>query len=313
MIEDLMTFWLIVGLFISAAVLGILFLITYNKYYALKHDTSKTVVLRDFSGNKYKVGKYIGLGMTRPVVQPDLTKKSEEKAAPKGQKDIEPKPIIKVQTEKGETQHWIVDLPIEHSLVSVSIDYGDELMILTDFLRTDIERRVIAPMIDKSILELGLRRGVYAIIERNNTVVQQNEYLKKVVKEREVVIQKISIDFDAEQLDFITKSRAATKLLIDEAKKHFLQDIVWLKVRAQTEASKQLKGSDQLIQTELEKLDAEAQRIKLAEGKHHQEQELREEIDIIKEMDEKRHPKQKLDGKMPQTKAEVKDRGLLNE
>lgn len=263
MVEDPLTLWLVAGLFISTAVLGILFLIIYNKYYALKHDTSKTVVLRDLSGTKYKLGKYCSPGITRPALQINTPQNPEEPTRIKGQKETDPKPTITVQTEKGELQQWIVDIPVEYSLMSVSVDYGDELAILTDFQRTDLNRHIIAPLVDKSILDLGLRRGVYALLEKNNTLVQQNEYLKNVVKEREDLIQKISIEYDSDKLEFITKAKSAIKTLIEEVKKHFLQDILWVKGKAQNESKSRLGAIEAIVDKDLQKLEDEARSMKL--------------------------------------------------
>jgi len=140
---DVMSTALIIGLFGAFVVTTILALKYWSELLSLKSDTARYVTLRDLDGHSKKIGKYNGLGT-----------KDENFTTKVRKKDDAGKEVI---------EEWVINLGTRYNYEGIKKDYDEEVMVLTDFYKSNWERREIEPLCDLEILKLELTKSVRAL------------------------------------------------------------------------------------------------------------------------------------------------------
>ncbi|MHA1265111.1 MAG: hypothetical protein ACTSRS_07715, partial [Candidatus Helarchaeota archaeon] len=89
----------------------------------MKKDERKHVVLRDFDGNEKDIGIYVSQEMTKTV------------------------PSIYVLNNKKDSEEWFLETDKRYSIHSVAVEYPTQLIIFTDFKRSNFNERRIYPLV----------------------------------------------------------------------------------------------------------------------------------------------------------------------
>lgn len=194
--DEILAFILIIVICAVAGAMCIGFYVYYKKYHDLKDHKRKWVVLRDFEGHVKRLGIHHSYG------------------------DRDNQFTIIVVPEEGAdyVEEWLIHTPFTFENVSreyKSVDYW-ELTVFTDFKKSDFKQRIIEPLFDVSILELGLTRGIQAIEGKNNPLYKQIAYLKDSLSQREEELRATQIALFEERLKFLKESKFAYKHLLDE-------------------------------------------------------------------------------------------------
>jgi len=222
---DLTSGIIIAVMFIALALVAILLLKYYAALQALKNDKAKYVVLRDFTGHSVRLGKYSGYDTVG-------NKFTLQVLASKDGKQV--------------VEDWFVEDVPEFTIPS--IDYPNEKMILCDFKKSNMKERIIHPLVDRSILELGLARGLEALMDVTNPLYRQIDHLKKAIKEREELLQQTRIEYDMERLKYFRQLKESEKELIDEVLKELILAPDYVKsklVKLREQTNTELKTVDQ--------------------------------------------------------------------
>lgn len=268
---ELVSTALIIGSFVVASVLGIILLVYYTKYLNLKSDNSTYVVLRDLDGRMKNVGKYVSMTMVK------VTKETKKSELPTKKSEIvedgnqvrklevtESKLAVKViPHDSDDIQYWVIELGTRYNFSAISINYDNddanrprEITILTDFDKSDLTRKVIHPLVDKSVLRVGLREGLNSIMSQASTLYQQIEFYKESVKKRDEMIHKLKVSTTSEELKAHLKSCLAVKEVIQEVRKVPIAAYSIVKGKIRSELSSNLKGMEAMVEDDIKRIDA---------------------------------------------------------
>jgi hypothetical protein len=226
---------IILILFIACAVLTVLLISYYNKYTSSENDKlMKYVVLRDLEGHKKKIGIFRGFGAKEQYYS------------------------IIVLNNLGQEEEWLIEIERKFTLGAPTIDYGrDEYVILCDFYKSKFPDRIITPLIDLEILKMGLTGGIRAIREETNPLYLQIDDLKRLVEERDHLIQQKDLEHYSSSLKFIKTVGVGNSNLLDQIKMEYLIANYIANLKISEKRKNELKGE----------LDSITQSIKTAEKK----------------------------------------------
>ncbi|MBW1931584.1 MAG: hypothetical protein JRI56_00870 [Deltaproteobacteria bacterium] len=187
---------LILILCVIAAVLCLRLYHYYKEYQDLRYTRWKWVVLRDFDGHFKRIGVHADFGTKNDHVTI----------------------IVRPSPRADYYEEWEIDSPFAYESVTreyKALDYW-ELTIFADFAKSDFKQRKIVPLFDMDILKLGLTRGVRAIKDRANKLIQRIEELEEslVLTEQELLETQKSLH--KKRLKYLKDSRSSFTILLNE-------------------------------------------------------------------------------------------------
>lgn len=211
-----MNFFIILSLVFIGLFLLVLFLyFSYRDHIKrLELNRGKRVLLRDLNGNSLDIGKFVKI-------------------------DFNEVPVICIEPESGSEDpvQWYMKV-YGNNLNNAIINYGNEIMVLTDFETSDLKQHQVVCLLNKEILEYGLRHGITRIKqiiipilneveELENIIDDLNENLLRTTK-NSFVKNKIYLNKIEKSLvllyDYLLRNAIAPSLLIKKRLSEVLQE-----------------------------------------------------------------------------------------
>lgn len=139
------------GIFITLFLVICYKYVMFKEYFKnLEQIRGKRVICRDFAGNSVDLGKFVKYTFQKGV------------------------PVIQVETEERETDYYGLSV-FENKITNAIIDYSKELMILTDFEKSDLNKHVIVSLLSKEIIKHGLVYGIKRVKEVIEPILEELE------------------------------------------------------------------------------------------------------------------------------------------
>ncbi|MHA1267085.1 MAG: hypothetical protein ACTSRS_17735, partial [Candidatus Helarchaeota archaeon] len=96
------------------------------------------------------------------------------------------------------------------------VEYPTQLIIFTDFKRSNFNERRIYPLVHREVMKVGLSRGIQELNTRMNPLIRQIEALWKALEDRDDELVRLMMNYDIERLKFIDQFRENLKVLLDK-------------------------------------------------------------------------------------------------
>jgi len=166
----------------------------------------KQVVLKDFEGRKKVIGEFISFTMFRQYNSV-------------------------LCSLNGLIEQYVI-VPNEDignvNINSYSCDYGNELVIYTDFKKSKLDEdndnnvKVIVPLFDMYIVRRGLSEGVNYIKNKVASYEKLLNSLRTELYKRDILLNQYTVELGKERLSFLSTLKNQVKELLDTTEDEFL-------------------------------------------------------------------------------------------
>jgi len=192
----------------------------YNKYNDLKNDDSKKVKLIDFEGHMKHLGTFVQYGKQGD----NLT--------------------IQVQSTDN-VEEWTIKLDSKYTYnpYNAIIDYSitNEMLIFTDFLKSDFKNRIIVPLLAPDIMKVGLVQGIKEIRAKASPLYVRIRSLEEIIEELEREIRDINRQNFRKILNFISNTRDSTIDFLSTANAQITTAVKIIEAALRKESEEQLE------------------------------------------------------------------------